>query len=80
MLSHLIQKSSDSKLTDYFPYILVLLPQQGEVMVHSLEQSLAEVVVKHKLVDHLDFLLEGHSAPDNTGLISMTILSEGNFQ
>ena len=49
-------------------------------MVHSLEQSLAEVVVKHELVDHLDLLLEGHSVPDNTKAhINDRIIREGNF-
>ena len=38
--------------------LLVLSPKQGEVVVHSLEEALAQFVVKHKLVNNLHLLLK----------------------
>ena len=47
-------------ISNYLLYLLVLSPQQCEVMIHSLEEALTEFVIKHELMDNLHLLLEGH--------------------
>lgn len=44
----------------YFFHSLVLSPEQGEVVVNSLKETLAQFMVKHELMNNLHFLLKGH--------------------
>ncbi len=41
--------------------LLVLSPEESEVVVDPCDEPWTQLVVKHELMDNLDLLLEGHS-------------------
>ena len=44
----------------YIFHSLVLSPEQGEIVVNSLKETLAQFMIKHELMNNLHFLLKGH--------------------